>query len=100
MPSVFSVALGKELVRRAPKEIHLVNIKTLGDSGSAVDTGRHSTDAIRDPRGRLVQDAGQTEAAQARNVAVAVEEDAEAVAMFHVLDWLDPDVALRDGFAD
>jgi len=65
-----------------------------------VDTGRHSTDAICDARGRLVQDAGQTEAAHAHNVAVAVEEDAEAVTMLHVIDWLDPDVALRDGLAD
>ena len=37
MPSVFSAALGKELVRRVPEGIHSANIKTLGkfeDSGS------------------------------------------------------------------
>ena len=42
MPSVFSAALGKELIRRVPEGIHSANIKTLGkfvDSGSAVSHG-------------------------------------------------------------
>ena len=37
MPSVFSAALGKELVRRVSEGIHSANIKTIGkfeDSGS------------------------------------------------------------------
>ena len=39
MSSVFSVALGKDLVRRVPEGIYLVNIKALGkfeDSGSVM----------------------------------------------------------------
>ena len=37
LPSVFSAALGKELIRRVPEGIHSTNIKRLGkfeDSGS------------------------------------------------------------------
>ena len=44
MPSVFSAALGKDLVRRVPEGIHSVNIKTLGkfeDFGSDIIKLKH-----------------------------------------------------------
>ena len=47
LPSVFSTALGKELVCRVPEEIHSANIKTHGkfeDSGS--DRWKSSKEAV------------------------------------------------------